>query len=60
MLFTKILRGFAPSDWDNVLSQLERIGPILLLLVVYAGGSIMSVLVGRPAQAIFYALVGVS
>ncbi len=55
---SKILRGFAPSDWDNVLTQLERIGPILLLLVVYAGGPIMSYLVGRPAQAIFYALVG--
>jgi Zn-dependent protease len=57
---SKILRGFAPHDWDNVLSQLERFGPILLLLVVYAGGPIMGLLVGRPAQAIFYALVGVS
>jgi Zn-dependent protease len=57
---SKILRGFAPHDWDNVLSQLERFGPILLLLVVYAGGPIMGVLVGQPAQALFYALVGVS
>ncbi len=56
---SKILRGFAPSDWDGVLTQLERVGPILLLLVVYAGGPIMSFLVGRPAQAIFSALLGI-
>jgi len=56
---SKILRGFAPHDWDGVLSQLERFGPILLLLLVYAGGPLMGILVGQPAVAIFRALVGI-
>ena len=55
---SKILRGFAPNEWDGFLSQLERLGPILLLLVVFMGGSVMSVLIGQPAIALFRALVG--
>jgi Zn-dependent protease len=55
---SKILRGFAPNDWDGFLSQLERIGPLVLLLVVFMGGGVMSLLIGQPALALFRALVG--
>ncbi len=55
---SKILRGFAPADMDNMLSQLERFGPLLLMLVLVAGGPVLSVLIGQPAVTLFYALTG--
>jgi Zn-dependent protease len=55
---SKILRGFAPREWDSFLLPLEQWGPFLLMALVFLGGSVMSLLIGRPAITIFNALVG--
>jgi Zn-dependent protease len=55
---SKILRGFAPREWDRPLATLEQWGPFLLLALVFLGGPIMGVLIGEPAFRIYRALVG--
>jgi Zn-dependent protease len=55
---SKILRGFAPREWDRPLGMLEQWGPFLLMALVFLGGRFMSVLIGEPAFRIYRALVG--
>jgi Zn-dependent protease len=55
---SKILRGFAPREWDRPLAMLEQWGPFLLMALVFLGGRFMSVLIGEPAFRIYRALVG--
>jgi Zn-dependent protease len=55
---SKILRGFAPREWDRPLAMLEQWGPFLLMALVFLGGPIMGVLIGEPAFRIYRALVG--
>jgi Zn-dependent protease len=55
---SKILRGFAPREWDGWLARLEQWGPFLLLAMVFLGGSLMSWLIFQPALRIARALVG--
>ena len=56
---SKILRGFAPREWDGILAPLEQYGPILLMLLVFLGGGILGLLIGGPANRLFAAIVGV-
>lgn len=55
---SKILRGFAPPEWDRFLAPLEQWGPFLLMALVFLGGGIMGTLIGGPAIRIFSLLVG--
>jgi Zn-dependent protease len=55
---SKILRGFAPREWDGMLHTLEQWGPFILLALVFLGGRVMGLVIGQPAQAILFALIG--
>ncbi|MCC6191523.1 MAG: site-2 protease family protein [Anaerolineales bacterium] len=55
---SKILRGFAPREWDRPLAALEQWGPFLLMALVFLGGPVMSILIGQPALSIYRVLVG--
>ena len=56
---SKILRGFAPYEWDRWLAPLEQWGPFILLALVFLGGSILGILIGGPASALYRLVLGV-
>jgi len=55
---SKLLRAFAPDSWDGLLNGIERLGPFLLMALVFIGQGFMGMLIGGPANTIFRALVG--
>ncbi len=55
---SKILRGFAPREWDSVLLPLERYGPIILLMLVFVGGGVLSFLINAPALYLLRTITG--
>jgi Zn-dependent protease len=54
----KVLRGFAPREWNNALLVLEQWGMFALMALVFFGGGILGVLIGRPANELFQLLTG--
>lgn len=54
----KVIRGFAPREWDSFLLPLEQWGMFILLLLVFVGGSVLSLLIGQPAMALFRLITG--
>jgi len=55
---SKILRGFAPSEWDSGLSRLEQWGPFLLMALVFLGRSVLSLIIGPPARLLYTTILG--
>ena len=55
---SKILRGFAPREWDGVLATLEQWGPFLLLALVFLGGSVLSLVLGPPLRFLYSVILG--
>jgi Zn-dependent protease len=55
---SKILRGFAPHEWDSFLVPLEQWGFFILMLLVFVGGPILSIVIGQPAGYLFRAITG--
>jgi Zn-dependent protease len=56
---SKILRAFAPPQWDRLFMQLDQWGPFLLMALLFLGRGLLGTLIGGPATAIFRVLVGV-
>jgi Zn-dependent protease len=56
---SKIIRGFAPREWDRLFVQLEQWGPFLLMALVFLGGGVLNLILGGPATFLFRTLVGV-
>jgi Zn-dependent protease len=56
---SKIIRGFAPREWDRLFVQLEQWGPFLLMALVFLGGGVLGLILGGPANFLFRTLVGV-
>ncbi len=56
---SKILRGFAPREWDGLFMQLEQWGPFLLMALVFLGRGVLNVILVGPMTFLFRALVGV-
>lgn len=54
----KVLRGFAPREWNNALLMLEQWGMFALLALVFFGGPVLTMLIGRPANELFQLLTG--
>jgi Zn-dependent protease len=59
---SKVLRGFAPPDWDRWLAPLEMWGPFILLALVFLGRfgtvSLLGLLIGAPALFLYRTIVG--
>jgi Zn-dependent protease len=59
---SKILRGFAPREWEGTLMQLEQWGPFILMALVFLGSfggfSILGLVIGQPASFLFQMIVG--
>lgn len=59
---SKILRGVAPASWDRALTQLEMIGPFLLMALFvlgrFGGESIISFVIGPPMRFFLNTLLG--
>lgn len=59
---SKILRGVAPAAWDRALTQLEMIGPFLLMglfvLGNFGGNSIIGLIIGPPMRFLLNTLLG--
>jgi len=55
---SKILRAFAPPQWDRLFMQLDQWGPFLLMALLFLGRGVLGTLIGGPATAIFRVLVG--
>ncbi len=55
---SKILRGLAPREWDTWLNPLEQYGPMVLMLVFFVGGRLISFIITTPANFIFRTLLG--
>jgi Zn-dependent protease len=56
---SKILRGFAPRQWDTFLMTLEQWGPFILLALVFLGRGALSFVIGVPTSYLFGLLMGV-
>ena len=56
---SKILRGFAPREWDGFLVTMEKWGPFLLMALVFLGRGIMGAIMGPPLNFLFGLLLGV-
>jgi Zn-dependent protease len=56
---SKILRGFAPREWERPLMMLEQWGPFILLALVFLGGGLLGALIGQPASFLIGALLGI-
>jgi len=56
---SRILRGFAPREWDSFLVPLEQWGPFLLMALVFLGRGAFGLIIGGPANFLYRALVGV-
>jgi len=59
---SKVLRGFAPREWDGWLNPLEQWGPFILMALVLLGSfgrfSIIGLIIGPPANFLFRTLIG--
>ena len=55
---SKILRGFAPREWDGALAALEQWGPFLLLALVFLGSGILSAIMGPPLRFLYSVILG--
>ena len=55
---SKILRGFAPREFEGFFIQLEQWGPFLLMALVFLGRGILNVILVGPMTFLFHALVG--
>jgi Zn-dependent protease len=60
---SKVLRGFAPGEWDRWLTPLEQWGPFILMALVFLGSfgrfSLLGLIIGPPANFLYHAIVGV-
>lgn len=54
----KVLRGFAPRDWDSALNVLEQWGMFLLLALVFLGQGLLGLLIGGPAGLLIDLILG--
>ncbi len=54
----KVLRGFAPRDWDSALNLLEQWGMFLLLALVFLGQGLLGLLIGGPAGLLINLILG--
>lgn len=55
---SKILRGFAPREWDSALAVLEQWGPFLLMALVFLGRGLFSLIIGPPANFLYKTILG--
>jgi Zn-dependent protease len=59
---SKVLRGFAPREWDSWLNPLEQWGPFILIALIFLGSfgrfSIIGLIIGPPANFLYHAIVG--
>jgi Zn-dependent protease len=59
---SKVLRGFAPREWDSWLNPLEQWGPFILMALIFLGSfgrfSIIGLIIGPPANFLYHAIVG--
>jgi Zn-dependent protease len=55
---SKILRGFAPREWDGPLMTLERYGPMLLLALVFLGRGLLGMIIGPPLNFLYRLMLG--
>jgi Zn-dependent protease len=55
---SKILRGFAPAEWDGWMMPLEQWGPFLLMALVFLGRGLFSAIIGPPASFLFQTILG--
>jgi Zn-dependent protease len=54
---SKILRGFAPREWDGVLLNLERWGPFMLMGLVFLGRGVLGAIIFGPAQFLMQLMI---
>ncbi|MBL8058007.1 MAG: site-2 protease family protein [Anaerolineales bacterium] len=54
----KVLRGFAPREWDQALNLLEQWGMFILLALVFLGQSVLSLVLGTPARLLINLILG--
>jgi Zn-dependent protease len=59
---SKVLRGFAPREWDSWLNPLEQWGPFILLGLIFLGSfgrfSLFGTIIGPPANFLYHTLIG--
>jgi Zn-dependent protease len=59
---SKVLRGFAPGEWDRWLAPLEQWGPFILIALIFLGSfggfSIIGLIIGKPAGLLYHAILG--
>jgi len=55
---SKILRGFAPREWDSWLTPLEEWGFFILIILITVGGGVLSLIIGPPANFLFRTMLG--
>ena len=53
----KVLRGFAPREWDPTLAALEQWGMFILMALVFLGQGLLGLLLGGPARLILNVLL---
>ncbi len=56
---SKILRGFAPREWEGWLAPLEQWGPFILLALIFIGGGVLGLIIGGPASFLYQQILGV-
>jgi Zn-dependent protease len=54
----KVLRGFAPREWDRALSMLEQWGMFILLALVFLGQQLLGLVLGAPAGLLIRLILG--
>lgn len=59
---SKVLRGFAPREWDSWLNPLEQWGPFILLGLIFLGSfgrfSLIGTIIVPPANFLYHTLIG--
>jgi Zn-dependent protease len=59
---SKVLRGFAPREWDRWLAPLEQWGMFILIALIFLGSfgriPILSLIIGPPSDFLFRAILG--
>ena len=54
----KVLRGFAPREWDSALNLLEQWGMFILLALVFLGQRLLALVLGTPAGLLINLILG--
>jgi Zn-dependent protease len=54
----KVLRGFAPREWDAALNALEQWGMFILLALMFLGRGLLSALLFGPASLLIRLFLG--